>query len=296
MDRQGNIHIVANINSEEVSWGPSFIEGCQTPGVTTGSDIDPDADVNLFIGDAINWDGLHGVNTIKAFFLAATSFNSAITATEEDKETEYRNLTAADIVLLPGTSELALISKAVPGIRSKSVVLGFPIDFDKVIPYRKAQIPKTVGFASGASAVKNNAFRAGLSAFLTAKGFNVSHYLVNDVPKTAPVAQGKIYYDLPLPDFLHSCAANEFFISVSKYESLSMSSIQAALLGCIPVCPAHSGFADWCPPTNTYNQYTYEAILETMNNAVRITPQALDRYTTQYYFNKLRTYIHEKGL
>ncbi len=297
MQADERIHIVANLN-DGVSWKASFLRSCRDDSISTSDTINEEAIVNLFIGDDIPWERIgHHPSRIMACFLAATSFNTLVESSDRDRDVELTNLTKADLVILPSHSVYALLERAVdPKILQKCAVLGFPLTPLSLLPYRDLPKDKTVAFVTDFTSVKNFDFQLSLSKWLIQSGWSVTCYCSGQsIRASALSAIGfTVIEKLSLADFWKSCAKNKYFINVSKYESLSVSSMEAALLGCIVVCPDHSGFIDWCPPSNRFTEFTIMQVDLAMKNAKEISLEQLNRYSFETFFSRLRSIVHAK--
>lgn len=291
--RAVSVHIVFNLDLEKVSWAGSYLSSLQFENVTRDFIPRKDADVNIFLGDHIDWSSNQN-NGVNVYFLAATSFNPLLTQDQNAMQIETMNIVNADLVVLPGFSELTFLTQQFPHLRHKFSVLGFPLNFE-MFKNRGNKDPRAVCFVSTSSPVKNNEVELDLASELTKKGFNVTHFSSGGKDFCANITQNaRVFGKLPLKKFLTQLSTQKYFISVSHYESLCVSGIQAALLGVIPICPSNSGFLDWCPPQNLFTEYTLDSIFGVMDSATVIGGSDLLRYDSQNYFNNLIASINER--
>jgi hypothetical protein len=292
-----SIHIVANIE-DEVSWKESFLRNCCEKSISISGTINEKTAINLFIGDDIPWEQIYPNRSfIIAYFVAATSFNNLVGSGVRDREVELNNLTKADLIILPSHSVYMLLESAVePKILQKCTVLGFPFNPLSVSGYSDRPKDNTVAFVTDFTSIKNFDFQLYLSKWLIKSGWSVTCYCSGKSLQVSVLsALGcTVVEKLSTVNFWKSCAKNKYFINVSKYESLSVSSIEAALLGCIVVCPDHSGFIDWCPPSNRFKEFTIRKVNLAIKNATLISIEQLSHYSSEFFFSKLRYLANAK--
>lgn len=292
-----HIHIVTN-QGEEVSWKASFLRSCIEKSISTSWTINDKATINLFIGDVIPWEQVvPNSSRIMAFFLAATSFNDLVESNERDREVELNNLTKADLIILPSHSVYTLLENVVePKILHKCAVLGFPLNPLSISGYPSRPKDNTVAFVTDFASVKNFDFQLHLSKWLIKSGWSVTCYCSGKSLQASTLSAigCTVVEKLSVVDFWESCANNKYFINVSRYESLSVSSIEAALLGCIVVCPDHSGFIDWCPTRNRFKEFTIRQVELAIKKATKIPIEQLNHYSSEIFFSKLRYIANAK--
>jgi hypothetical protein len=286
------INIVHNLDLQKVSWVESFLNACEYNNISRSFKPRVDVDVNLFLGDVIDW-GNNPSKALNVYFLAATSFNPFLPHDKVTKDLELLNICNSDLVILPSYSELHLLKNQFPQMEYKFRVLGFPINCDTLRSVNEKE-PLSICFVSTSSSIKNNNFEFDLSMQLIKMGYNVTHFNSQEnAPFSRTTSRARLVNKLPLNKFLDALSYQKYFICVSHYESLCVSGIQAALLGAIPVCPLNSGFLDWCPSKNTFKQYTFDSILQAIDTSSVVERYDLLKYDYRNYFSNLISSINE---
>lgn len=202
------------------------------------------------------------------------------------------NIDWADLTIVVSNSEYNKIVGVNEELGRKVKVFGFPIDFSRLRKFKGRKKKKgSVCFLGETRAIKNPEFEVALIQFLSSKEYKCFHLspsfvsykdrLLSSGCRVVEGVRGERYFSL-LSKF-------EFFISTSHYESLSVSGIEAFLLGCVPFVPDHSGFIDWCPPENRYRVFKKEIIFETMLKAREDSDKEVDLswYSADNFFRRL---------
>lgn len=286
---QPTIHVVVNLDQERVSWVNAFMRNAKGQTLTCGPTVAPNADFNLFLGDNIPWDSIDTGETNVIYFLAATALNPALPANRVLQSIELENISRAAMTLVPSHSERGLVALAAPGIDLKKIqVVGFPVNTNQPIGPGAAEQP-SVCLISDLSPVKNPEFEVRLVDYLQAKGFVVGHFLTTANPPKSLVQQLSctVYERMPHQQYIEALGQYDYYISVSHYESLCVSGIEAALAGCIPLCPSHSGFLDWCPASNRFRSTDCNAIFDRLQRAHPLERGHLERYGIEAFYGRL---------
>lgn len=291
-----NTHVVFNLKKSEVTWAASFIEASRFSNISYSDIPNPNTAINLYLGDDIDWDSAPKLS-LNVYYLAATSFNSMINASKAEQGQEIRNFAKSDFVVLVSKAELEILKLQLPWLNfSKFVVLGFPINFEKLTEYRtKIKKDRSVCFVSNLTPIKRPEFQMELCEFLLKQGFEVSHFSSLNSPMIESLRKigCQVFERLNPQEFLKSMAGHQYFISTSSYESLSVSGIEAAVMGLIPICPSIGGFKDWCAPENLYGQYEPEHVVEVMSQAREMALDELSWLSGKLFFEGLKKLANE---
>ncbi|MDR1225776.1 MAG: glycosyltransferase [Prevotellaceae bacterium] len=284
------INIIKNLDPREVSWASAFISNSNLPFIAVNQEFSPQTAINIFIGDTIPWGDIGIHSSFIVYYLAATSFNQILRSNKTAKEIEEENIRKADLVVITSAAELNLLKQAKLAVDFEKIIVGgFPVDRKRYLQYAETKKKADVCFVSDLSDVKNLAFQYELIPFLKNHGYTVSHFHSNETEEDLGMKKlgCKVYKRLPHEKFIKKLAEHRFCINVSKYESLSLSSIEAALLGCTPICPAHSGFLDWCNPGNFYASQDCNAVLSTLRSAKAMGSEEMMKYDHLTFYEKI---------
>lgn len=251
--------LVFNLDSG-VTWAASLDRCAATFGIPrlTAPEDDRTGTV-VYLGDRLP---PRAAGLREFYFLAACSLppNDG----EGDWAEEAANIARVEAVLLASTGERdkMVAAGSPPG---KLHVVGAPLQvLADTRPAPARRIRRRVCFIGQLRPIKNPALEVEVVRALRVHGYECVHigWLERDWQERLEEAGAQIVAAPSRHAFLEAVAGCGFYMSTSFSESLCLSALEAAALGCVPVVPDHSGFRDWCPARCRYAALTAQAAVE----------------------------------
>lgn len=271
------INVVQNIKPESVTWEGTFLSAAKTEGIEVSATA-KDNRINLFMGDAIDRRRIGK----SVYFLAALSAPPG----EPDSlllKNEIANMQWVDLIVVPSQAEYNRAEIYWP---KKIIVGGFPI----IQPHmQEKKVERLVCFIADDRPIKNLDFEEMLLPAINAGGFQIMHLSPTKLHRRAALEKlgAVVFEELSREDYFRMVSQASHYVSTSKYESLSIAGIEAALMGCACITPDVGGFKDWCP--NRYTEYTIPAVLKQFE--APLPSKNLDFYSPRQFFSRIGTQV-----
>ncbi len=280
-----NFDVVINLDPHKVTWAQSLIESAQKNKVAVISQKEAAKRKNnyLFIGDEINESLFTGNSGKNIYFLAASSIPPSDQSTKKMIDLEVSNIKWAYKTIVVSREEKNKITKTYKELERRIVLSGFPLDMTKIKSFLKeGKVENSVCFLGQLREIKNPNFEIRLVKYLSKRGFLCSHFSPwgNPYKKSLLKNGARVIENIRGEDYLKKLSTYQFFISTSSYESLCVSGIEAYLLNCTPITPNNSGFKDWCPSTNRYDNFSKKDVFSLI---IKLKGQKLDNKKLNWY-------------
>jgi len=304
------LRVVRNLDVAGVTWARSFLRAAAQAGVPC-SDEPARGHVNLYLGDELPTPRVGRT----VYFLAAFSATPGECDDSNQRVRELANIHAADLTITVSEAETARVRTFAPSARLHTG--GFPVAVtacEKVGRLDSAEIRMdavgttgsveaadhparidgarrthpfrgaTVCFIADDRPIKGLVFERQLILRLHALGYRTVHLS----PSTLSNRRGlerlgcTVYEGLSGPAYWSVIAETTHFCSTSAYESLCVSGIEAAMLGCACAAPDVGGFRDWCP-----ERYTPGDVASALASIAVARPYvaSLQRYLPRRFFS-----------
>lgn len=269
--------LVCNLDIEKVTWARSFIRAARSLDISVENSIMKD--IRLFLGDNIEQEDNGRTNL---YYLASFSTYPGEIDSELCRAREIQNIFWADLTIVPSVSEEEKVKAFIT--RPKIVPAGFPIVFPTSDIKAK---DRSICFIADDRDVKNIQFEIELVGVFSRQGYQCCHLspTINKYRKELERQGCKVFEARRGQEYWDLIAENSYYISTSHYESLSVSGIEATILGCIPITPDVGGFKDWCP--NRYESYDTDSVLERLRVSRACTITELSKYRPENFFRKI---------
>lgn len=297
--RTYNFDIVINLDPQKITWASSFIKAARKNKIAVVSQKEAMKRKNnrIFIGDKINKQLFEKVPGKNVYFLAASSIYPSDNSKKKQINLEISNIRWSDKTIVVSREEKNKIVTQYKSLKNKIVTLGFPIDIAmlKGIAKRSNKKENSVCFLGELRKIKNPDFEIKLGSYLIKHGFFCTHLSPgkNKYKKTLCKKGFEVIENIKGDVYLSNLSTYQFFIATSKYESLCISGLEAALLNCIPITPDSSGFKDWCPKKYRYDSRSLKNILNLMFNlkSQKHHLKKLNQYSDYIFFNKINSLL-----